>query len=64
MTEPTWQKSSFSSGDGNTTCIEIAADNGLLRLRESEDPSTVLTPDHRALRALLRHLKGGTGDLR
>jgi hypothetical protein len=57
MTELAWQKSSFSSGDGNTTCVEIAEGPRTLHMRESEDPDTVLTPDRRALRALLTHLK-------
>lgn len=59
MTELTWQKSSYSSGDGNTTCVEIAQGPRTLHLRESEDPETVLNPDRRVFRALISHLKAG-----
>ncbi|MGH9197207.1 MAG: DUF397 domain-containing protein [Acidimicrobiia bacterium] len=64
MTELAWQKSSFSSGDGNTTCIEIASGPCSLRLRESEDPETVLAPDRRTLAALLGRLKAEAFDIR
>ncbi|MFF0745212.1 DUF397 domain-containing protein [Streptomyces sp. NPDC004111] len=59
-----WQKSSFSGGaEGN--CLNIAtAPDGTLRLRESDDPSTVLTATPRQLAALLRHLAPGGRDRR
>ena len=51
-----WQKSSFSGGaEGN--CVNVAATlDGTLRLRESDDPATVLSATPGQLAALLRHL--------
>jgi len=63
MPELTWQKSSFS-GSGQNDCLEVASTStGALHLRESEDPGTVLTPDRRALRGLLGHLKAQEADI-
>lgn len=55
-----WTKSSFSEASGNA-CVEIAAsaEDGLIALRESESPDTVLTADRDALRALLSGVKAG-----
>ncbi|GHC75474.1 DUF397 domain-containing protein [Streptomyces flavofungini] len=52
-----WQKSSFSSGSDGAACVELAAADGALLLRESEDPERVLTLEPAALGALLHHLK-------
>ncbi|MEV0279054.1 DUF397 domain-containing protein [Streptomyces sp. NPDC050610] len=58
MSQLSWQKSSFSSSDGNTTCIEVSADgSGVLRLRESDNPHTVIAPSKPAMRALLSWAK-------
>jgi hypothetical protein len=55
MSDGAWQKSSFSSGDPNQTCVELAnAPEGRIRLRESDDPATVLTSTPARLAALLR----------
>lgn len=53
-----WQKSSFSGGDDDTNCLEIATAPTALHLRESDDPATLLTPAPTALNALLTALKG------
>ncbi|MFF5673145.1 DUF397 domain-containing protein [Streptomyces hygroscopicus] len=58
MHERTWQRSSFCSGGGNN-CIELAADDSGIAIRESSDPHTVLTTDPTALRAFLRGVKEG-----
>ncbi len=59
MSALNWQKSSFSSTDGNTNCLELAAaPTGALRLRESTDPHTVISASTTALRALLGWAKG------
>ncbi|GHC70052.1 DUF397 domain-containing protein [Streptomyces cinnamoneus] len=51
-----WQKSSFSADAGN--CINVAvARNGTIRLRESDDPGTVLAVTPAALRALMAAAK-------
>lgn len=53
-----WQKSSFSGGDDDTDCLEIAATTPTtLHLRESDDPTTILNPTTTALHALLTTLK-------
>lgn len=58
--ELTWTKSSFSEASGNA-CVEVAtlADDGLIALRESDSPHTVLVADRGALRALLSSMKAG-----
>lgn len=53
----TWQKSSFSGNGPGNDCVEVAAGDDLIRLRESDDPHTVLAPTARAFGALLRHVK-------
>ncbi|WP_019073493.1 DUF397 domain-containing protein [Streptomyces hokutonensis] len=53
-----WQKSSYSGGDADTNCLEIAATSTTLHLRESDKPATLLTPTPTALNALLTALKG------
>ena len=52
-----WQKSSFSGAEG-PNCIEIAQLHGVLGLRESDDPATLLRPTGAQLAALLRVVKG------
>ncbi|MFD8213836.1 DUF397 domain-containing protein [Streptomyces sp. NPDC059697] len=54
-----WQKSSFSGGDEDTDCLEIATSPTTLHLRESDHPTTVLTPTPTAFRLLLVALKHG-----
>ncbi|MFF2127972.1 DUF397 domain-containing protein [Streptomyces olivochromogenes] len=57
MSELDWQKSTFSGGPQGE-CVNVAtAPDGTIRLRESDDPGTVLatTPDR--LAALLQHIK-------
>ncbi|MGA5132819.1 DUF397 domain-containing protein [Streptomyces olivoreticuli] len=52
-----WQKSSFSGDSSN--CLNIAAaSDGALRLRESDDPASVLAPTSAKLGALIMALKG------
>lgn len=58
MSHLSWQKSSFSSGDPNTTCVQVAdGGDATLHMRESVNPTVTLTAPHAALRALLVHLK-------
>ncbi|WP_432743425.1 DUF397 domain-containing protein [Streptomyces sp. JH002] len=57
-----WQKSSYSAQGAN--CLNVAAaTDGLLRLRESTDPGTMLTVRPTALRGLLRAIKADPGRL-
>ncbi|MEU1149888.1 DUF397 domain-containing protein [Streptomyces sp. NPDC005863] len=57
MTEPRWQKSSFSEGAG-ANCVYVAVTDpaGRVHLQESDDPATTLTTTPRALAALIRTL--------
>jgi hypothetical protein len=51
-----WQKSSFSGG-AEGDCVNVAATpDGTLHLRESDDPTTVLSATPGQLAALLQHL--------
>ncbi|MGP3967042.1 DUF397 domain-containing protein [Streptomyces sp. 6N223] len=61
MSNLTWQKSSFSTGDPNQNCLEVAQgpEGHGVRLRESEDPAAVLTTTPTRLAALLRCLRQG-----
>lgn len=59
-----WQKSSFSgSGDGNN-CVEVAALDGDICLRESDDGRVAIAAVPTALASLLRHVKDASCDIR
>lgn len=65
MPEPTWEKSSYSSGAGSGECLELAAgaaDAESTALRESADPAIVLTAAPRRLAALLNGVRNGLFD--
>jgi hypothetical protein len=53
-----WLKSSFS-GDGGNNCVEIAATDDGIALRESDSPANVLRISVSALSALLRSTQAG-----
>ncbi|MEV6508901.1 DUF397 domain-containing protein [Streptomyces sp. NPDC051642] len=55
----TWQKSSYS-GSADNNCVELAASDTTLALRESDAPTTVLHTQRPQLTALLRHIKTTT----
>lgn len=57
----TWQKSTFSGSGPDNDCVEVAAGDDLIRVRESDDPHVVLAPTSRTFGALLRHVKNGRG---
>jgi hypothetical protein len=57
---PHWRKSSYSVGEGQ--CVEVAARDGRVRLRESDDPGVVLTTEPAVLAAFLRGVKAGAFD--
>ncbi|MBI0377760.1 DUF397 domain-containing protein [Streptomyces albiflaviniger] len=56
-----WQKSSYSS-TGNACVYVSAPDNATIRLRESDEPDTILTTTPNALGALIRSAKAGRLD--
>ncbi|WP_432253150.1 DUF397 domain-containing protein [Streptomyces sp. HNM1019] len=56
-----WRKSSYSAQGAN--CIYVSApDNATVRLRESDEPDTILTTNPTALSALIRNAKAGRLD--
>ena len=58
MHNPTWQRSSFCSGGGNN-CIEVAASENQIAIRESSEPNIALAIRKSALRAFFRGVKAG-----
>ncbi|MEW2518228.1 DUF397 domain-containing protein [Actinacidiphila alni] len=60
MTAPAslvWQKSTYSQEQGE--CVELAEDGGAVLLRESDDPTVVLSTTPTALARFLRAIKRG-----
>ncbi|MEE1939362.1 DUF397 domain-containing protein [Streptomyces sp. TRM 70361] len=58
MSTHVWQKSSYSGEAAN--CVYVAAgDCRTVRMRESDDPSTVLTTTPEELAAFIRAAKAG-----
>ncbi|MGW7619015.1 DUF397 domain-containing protein [Streptomyces antimycoticus] len=55
-----WRKSSYSADASN--CVNVAAANGVIAMRESDDPDVVLTTTPAALRAFIRGAKDGDFD--
>ncbi|MBL1120425.1 DUF397 domain-containing protein [Streptomyces sp. 110] len=56
-----WRKSSYSAQGAN--CLYVSAlDNAAIRLRESDEPDTILTTNPAALSALIRSAKAGQLD--
>ncbi|WP_019058223.1 DUF397 domain-containing protein [Streptomyces prunicolor] len=59
MSQFSWQRSSYS-GSGDNNCVELAASDTTLALRESDDPTVVLHTQRPQLTALLRHIRTST----
>ncbi|MBI0294736.1 DUF397 domain-containing protein [Streptomyces sp. PRKS01-29] len=58
-----WRKSSFSSGVGGQDCVEVATTpNGLIHLRESDDPAVVIATHPTRWGAFVRGVKRGDFD--
>ncbi|WP_323186763.1 DUF397 domain-containing protein [Streptomyces sp. NBC_00878] len=57
-----WLKSSFSEASGNN-CVEVAATEDGISLRESESPTKVLSTGPEVLSTLLRSVKSGPPEL-
>lgn len=56
-----WQKSSFSGEAAN--CVYVsAADDGTVKLRESDDPDVIVTTTPEKLRAFILGVKAGEFD--
>ncbi|MFE1936074.1 DUF397 domain-containing protein [Streptomyces sp. NPDC059474] len=61
MSAHDWRKSSYSS-EGNACLYVSAPDNATIRLRESDEPETILTTTPTTLRDLIRSAKAGQLD--
>lgn len=62
MHQAPWRKSSFSGTGPDNNCVELAAANGAIHLRESEAPGTAIRTDPRPLAAFIRAAKAGELD--
>ncbi|MEU1668752.1 DUF397 domain-containing protein [Streptomyces sparsogenes] len=62
MHQDRWRKSSFSGTGPDNNCLELAAINGAIHLRESEDPGTAIRTAPRPLAAFIRAAKAGAFD--
>ncbi|WP_416974414.1 DUF397 domain-containing protein [Streptomyces sp. 4F14] len=56
-----WQKSSFS-GDGGEACVEVAHHDGHILMRESDNPTEIITTTPAKLAAFLAGAKAGEFD--
>ena len=54
-----WRKSSFSGTNAENHCVELAAQDGKISLRESDDPAAVVTITPASLGAFIRTAKRG-----
>lgn len=61
MVKPHWQKSSFSSNDGNYGCLELANTADSVLIRESDEPDVVIRATPVRVAALLAAVKLGRG---
>ncbi|MFC8074341.1 DUF397 domain-containing protein [Streptomyces sp. NPDC057307] len=61
MSVHNWRKSSFSA-KANSCVYVSAADDGTIKLRESDDPDTVVTTTPEKLRAFILGVKAGEFD--
>ncbi|MEU9793935.1 DUF397 domain-containing protein [Streptomyces sparsogenes] len=62
MRDISWRKSSFSGNGVDNACLELAAADGAIHLRESEDPGTAIRTAPRPLAAFVRAAKAGVFD--
>ncbi|MEU8923682.1 DUF397 domain-containing protein [Kitasatospora sp. NPDC048545] len=63
MSHLVWQKSSYSDAEGADNCLELAQGDGDLRhVRESDDPSVIVTTSTAKLRAFILGAKAGEFD--
>ncbi|MFF2078161.1 DUF397 domain-containing protein [Kitasatospora sp. NPDC058162] len=60
MSNPQWQKSSFSSSGDN--CVEVRRITNLIELRESDEGHLILRTNPATFAALLHGLKTGEFD--
>ncbi|OKH99834.1 DUF397 domain-containing protein [Streptomyces sp. CB02923] len=56
----TWQKSSYSEATGN--CVEIRTHDGMIEVRESDNPGDIITTTRTKFEALILGVKAGDFD--
>lgn len=61
MQQVNWRKSTFS-GHADNNCVELAAQDGKISLRESDDPAAVVTTTPASLGIFIRTAKRGALD--
>ncbi|MEU2210742.1 DUF397 domain-containing protein [Streptomyces hygroscopicus] len=61
MPHTTWRKSSFSA-DVHQNCVELAAAHDGIRIRESDQPETLVRTTPAALGGFIRAAKAGRLD--
>ncbi len=60
MSTPVWRKSSYSSGEEQSTCVELARLDGSIGIRDSKQPERGhLAVSGRAFGRLVGRVKGG-----
>ncbi|WP_078610680.1 MULTISPECIES: DUF397 domain-containing protein [Streptomyces] len=60
---PSWRKSSFSSGQISSDCLEVAASpHNRIFLRESDDPTAVISTAPARWATFIRGVKRGDFD--
>ncbi len=60
MADPTWRKASGSSYQGN--CVEVASLLGMVTIRDSRNPRSLLPVSAAAWTRLLDQVRSGTYD--
>ncbi|MEU3352747.1 DUF397 domain-containing protein [Streptomyces sp. NPDC037389] len=58
-TSRAWQKSSYSGGGPDNSCVELRPLDGSVAIRESDDPSTVIAAARTRVHALITTVKAG-----
>ncbi|MBW8089897.1 DUF397 domain-containing protein [Streptomyces hygroscopicus subsp. hygroscopicus] len=61
MPDLKWRKSSFSA-DVHQNCVELTAAPDGIRIRESDEPDTVIRTSPAALRSFIRTVKAASLD--
>ncbi|GAA0435617.1 DUF397 domain-containing protein [Streptomyces luteireticuli] len=57
-----WQKSSYSGGGDENSCVEVRGFCDGIAIRESDAPDVVITTNRSGLRALTKIIRSGAVD--
>ncbi|MFG2179031.1 DUF397 domain-containing protein [Streptomyces abikoensis] len=58
-TSRAWQKSSYSGGGPDNSCVELRPLDGSVAIRESDAPTAVIAAARAKVRALIASVKAG-----